>query len=131
VLLPLIVLLSRQLSALELGDAAATALGVRVDLVRILLIIAAVALTCFATATTGPIAFVAFLSGPIVSRLVGHGSSLTIPAALMGACLVLVADLIGQFAFDTRFPVGVITGILGAPYLLYLLIRTSRRGGSS
>ena len=40
-------------------------------------------------------------------------------------------DLLGQFAFDTKFPVGVITGILGAPYLLYLLIRTSRRGGSS
>jgi len=131
VLLPLIVLLSRDLGALELGDAAATSLGVRVDLVRILLILAAVTLTCFATATTGPIAFVAFLSGPIVSRLVGHGSSLTIPAALTGACLVLIADIIGQFAFDTRFPVGVITGILGAPYLLFLLIRTSRRGGSS
>jgi len=131
VLLPLLALLSRQLRALELGDAAATALGVRVDHVRVVLIIAAVALTCFATATTGPIAFVAFLAGPIVSRLAGHGSSLTVPAALMGACLVLTADLIGQFAFDTRFPVGVITGILGAPYLLYLLIRTSRRGGSS
>jgi len=44
---------------------------------------------------------------------------------------VLLADLIGQFVFDTKFPVGVITGILGAPFLLYLLIRTSRRGGSS
>jgi iron complex transport system permease protein len=131
VLVPLIVVLSRELRALELGDAAATSLGVRVDLVRILLILAAVALTCFATATTGPIAFVAFLAGPIASRIVGPGGSLTIPAALMGACLVLTADLIGQFAFDTRFPVGVITGILGAPYLLYLLIRTSRRGGSS
>jgi iron complex transport system permease protein len=131
VLVPLIVVLTRELRALELGDAAATSLGVRVDLVRILLILAAVALTCFATATTGPIAFVAFLAGPIASRIVGPGGSLTIPAALMGACLVLTADLIGQFAFDTRFPVGVITGILGAPYLLYLLIRTSRRGGSS
>jgi iron complex transport system permease protein len=131
VLLPLLALLSRQLRALELGDAAATSLGVRVDYVRVMLIIAAVALTCFATATTGPIAFVAFLSGPIVSRLAGHGSSLTVPAALTGACLVLTADLIGQFAFDTRFPVGVITGVLGAPYLIYLLIRTSRRGGSS
>ncbi|GAB3598077.1 FecCD family ABC transporter permease [Microbacterium tumbae] len=131
VLLPLIVLLARELRALELGDATATALGVRVDRARVLLIIAAVALTCFATATTGPIAFVAFLAGPIASRMVGGGGSLTVPAALMGACLVLVSDLIGQFAFDTRFPVGVITGILGAPYLLYLLIRTSRRGGSS
>ncbi|MFT4229423.1 MAG: iron chelate uptake ABC transporter family permease subunit [Microbacterium sp.] len=131
VLVPTVVLLSRDLRALELGDASATALGVRVDRTRILLVIAAVALACFATATTGPIAFVAFLAGPIAARIVGPGSSVVIPAALTGACLVLAADLLGQFAFDTKFPVGVITGILGAPYLIYLLIRTSRRGGSS
>ncbi|WP_309069134.1 iron chelate uptake ABC transporter family permease subunit [Microbacterium sp.] len=131
ILVPLILVLSRDLRALELGDASATALGVRVDRARVLLIVAAVALACFATATTGPIAFVAFLAGPIASRLVGPGTSLTIPAALTGAVLVLAADLIGQFAFDTTFPVGVITGVLGAPYLLYLLIRTNRIGGSS
>ncbi|MDN3310562.1 iron chelate uptake ABC transporter family permease subunit [Microbacterium oryzae] len=131
VLVPVVLLLSRDLRALELGDASATALGVRVDRSRVLLIVAAVALACFATATTGPIAFVAFLAGPIASRLVGPGTSLVVPAALTGACLVLAADLIGQFAFDTAFPVGVITGILGAPYLLFLLIRTSRQGGSS
>lgn len=130
-LLPVVIVLSRDLHALELGDASATALGVRVDRSRVLLVITAVALACFATATTGPIAFVAFLSGPIAARFVGAGTSLVVPAALTGACLVLAADLLGQFAFDTKFPVGVITGILGAPYLLYLLIRTSRRGGSS
>ncbi|GAA3652323.1 FecCD family ABC transporter permease [Microbacterium marinilacus] len=130
-LLPLVLFLSRDLRALELGDGSATALGVRVDRARLLLIVSAVALACFATATTGPIAFVAFLAGPIAARLVGPGTSLTIPAALTGAVLVLAADLIGQFAFDTSFPVGVITGVLGAPYLLYLLIRTNRTGGSS
>lgn len=131
VLVPLVLLLSRDLQAMELGDPAATALGVRVDRTRVLLILAAVALACFATATTGPIAFVAFLAGPIAIRLVGAGGSPTVPAALTGACLVLGADLIGQFAFDTKFPVGVITGILGAPYLIYQLIRSSRSGGSA
>jgi iron complex transport system permease protein len=131
VLVPLVVTLGRDLRALELGDASATSLGVRVDRTRVLLVVAAVALACFATATTGPIAFVAFLAGPIAARIVGPGSPVIIPAALTGACLVLAADLLGQFAFDTKFPVGVITGILGAPYLIYLLIRTSRRGGSS
>jgi len=131
VLAPLVMLLSRDLRALELGDASAIALGVRVDRSRLLLILAAVALACFATATTGPIAFVAFLAGPIAARIVGTGGSLAIPAALVGACLVLAADLLGQFAFDTKFPVGVITGIAGAPYLLFILIRTSRLGGSS
>jgi iron complex transport system permease protein len=43
---------------------------------------------------------------------------------------VLVADLCGQFAFGTRFPVGVVTGVLGAPYLIYLIARTNRAGGS-
>ena len=43
---------------------------------------------------------------------------------------MLAADLVGQFAFDNRYPVGVITGVLGAPYLVYLLIRTNRSGGS-
>ncbi len=131
ILIPAIILLSKDLLALELGDASAIALGVRVDRSRVSLILAAVALACFATATTGPIAFIAFLSGPISARLVGRGLPLTIPAGLVGACLVLGADLLGQFAFGTKFPVGVITGILGAPYLLYLLIRTSNRGGSS
>ena len=131
VLAPIVLMLSRDLRALELGDASAAALGVRVDRTRLLLVVSAVALACFATATTGPIAFVAFLAGPIATRIVGAGASVVVPAALTGSCLVLAADLLGQFAFDTKFPVGVITGILGAPYLLYLLIRTSRRGGSS
>ncbi|GAA3020753.1 FecCD family ABC transporter permease [Microbacterium dextranolyticum] len=131
VLVPVVLLLSRDLGALSLGDASATALGVRVDRTRVILVLAAVGLACVATATTGPIAFVAFLAGPIATRLVGAGSSIVLPAALTGACLVLAADLLGQFAFDTKFPVGVVTGVLGAPYLLYLLIRTNRRGGSS
>ncbi|GAA2992505.1 iron complex transport system permease protein [Microbacterium terrae] len=131
VLVPVVVILGRSLGALELGEASATALGVRVDRTRVLLVVSAVALACVATGTTGPIAFVAFLAGPIALRIVGPGGSPIVPAALTGAALVLAADLIGQFAFDTSFPVGVITGILGAPYLIYLLIRTSRRGGSS
>ena len=49
------------------------------------------------------------------------------PSALVGATLVLAADLIGQYAFDTRYPVGVITGALGAPFLIYLLIRNNRK----
>jgi iron complex transport system permease protein len=48
----------------------------------------------------------------------------------VGALLVLVADVVSQFAFDTRFPVGVVTCALGAPFLIYLLARTTRRGGT-
>jgi len=127
---PLMVLASRPLAVLQLGDDAATGLGVRVERTRLLLLVGAVVLISFATATTGPIAFLAFLAGPIAARLVGPGATLVLPAGLVGAALTLAADLIGQHAFDTRFPVGVVTGAIGAPYLVYLLIRSNRAGGS-
>jgi iron complex transport system permease protein len=130
VLTPLLLSQVRDLSLLQLGDDAASALGVRVELTRLVVIVAAVGLIAFATAATGPIAFVAFLAGPIAARLVGPGGSLLVPAALVGALLVLIADLCGQYAFDHRYPVGVVTGVLGAPYLVYLIIRTNRVGGS-
>ncbi|MBD2846364.1 iron chelate uptake ABC transporter family permease subunit [Paenibacillus sp. IB182496] len=125
---PIVLLLGKHLGMLELGEQAASSLGVSTDKIRILLIVSAVCMIAMATAATGPIAFVAFLSGPIAKRLVGIGFSSALPAGLVGVNLVLAADLIGQFAFQTRFPVGIITGILGAPYLLYLLIRMNRKG---
>lgn len=130
VFVPLLLLRARDLGALRLGDDTAAALGVRVGSTRVLLVLGAVALLAFATAACGPIAFVAFMSGPVAARLVGPGGSLLVPAALVGALLVLVADLAGQYAFDNRYPVGVVTGVLGAPFLLYLLARTNRSGGS-
>ena len=130
VLGPVLLSRSRNLAAMQLGDDTASALGVRVELNRLVIIVCAVGLIAFATAAAGPIAFVAFLSGPIAARIVGPRGSLLLPAALVGAALVLLADLCGQYAFGTRFPVGVVTGVLGAPYLLYLIIRTNRAGNS-
>ncbi|WP_371201849.1 FecCD family ABC transporter permease [Microbacterium sp. BWT-B31] len=129
-LVPVLLSQSRGLGVLRLGDDSAAGLGVRVTGTRVAAILAAVALLAFATAATGPIAFVAFMAGPIAARIVGPGGSLLVPSGFVGALLVLVADLVGQFAFDARYPVGVITGVLGAPYLIYLLIRTNRSGGS-
>lgn len=130
VLTPVLLSLARDLSAMQLGDDTAAALGVRVERTRIAVIVAAVGLIAFATAAAGPIAFVAFLSGPIAARLVGVGGSLLVPSGLVGALMVLVADFAGQFAFDVRYPVGVVTGVLGAPYLVFLIVRTHRAGGS-
>ncbi|MFH8805536.1 FecCD family ABC transporter permease [Streptomyces sp. NPDC017936] len=127
---PVLLFEGRNLSALSLGDDTASALGVRVERTRVTVIVAAVGLIAFATAAAGPIAFVAFLSGPIAARLTGTGGSLLVPAGLVGSLLVLVADFTGQYAFDTRYPVGVVTGVLGAPYLVYLIVRTNRAGGS-
>jgi len=130
VLVPLATILSRRLGALQLGDDASTALGVPADRSRLALLVVAVALVSVGTAAAGPIAFVAFLAGPIAHRLVRGAGALLWPAALVGALLVLVGDFAGQHLLGLRFPVGVVTGVLGAPYLLWLLARSNRTGGS-
>ncbi|MCC2320424.1 FecCD family ABC transporter permease [Cellulomonas xiejunii] len=130
VLLPVLLVLARRLPALQLGDDAAAGLGVQPDRSRLALLLVAVAVIAVATAATGPIAFVAFLSGPIAHRLLRGTGPVVVPAGLVGALLVLVADLVGQHLLVHRFPVGVVTGVLGAPYLLWLLARTNRSGGS-
>lgn len=120
----------RDLEALRLGDDTAAALGVSVGRTRVLVIVAAVGLIASATAISGPIAFVAFLSGPVAARIVGNNGSLLVPAALVGAALVLAGDYCGQFLLPSRYPVGVVTGALGAPYLIFLIVRVNRSGGS-
>jgi len=129
-LAPVLLAQARNLESLQLGDDAAAAVGVRVERTRLVSIIAAVGLIAFATAACGPIAFVAFLSGPIAARLLGPRGSLLVPAALVGALLVLVADFCGQYLLPARYPVGIVTGILGAPYLIYLIIRSNRSQGA-
>lgn len=128
ILTPLSIAFSKQLNILSLGEQTAMSLGVSPNRTRLVLIVIAVLLVAFATATTGPIAFISFLAGPIANRLIGVGTSNIIPAGLIGLNIVLLADLIGQFAFPYRYPVGVITGLIGAPYLIYLLIKMNRKG---
>ncbi|MGX5734972.1 FecCD family ABC transporter permease [Bosea thiooxidans] len=120
----------RELEALRLGDDTAAALGVRLASTRITVVVAAVGMIATTTAVTGPIAFISFLSGPIAARLIGSGGSLLIPSALIGAVLTLAGDFTGQFLLPSRYPVGVVTGALGAPYLLYLIVRVNRSGRS-
>ncbi|WP_436970536.1 FecCD family ABC transporter permease [Microbacterium testaceum] len=131
VLGPVLLALSGRLEILRMGDDTAAAVGLPVERSRVLLIVAAVGLLAFGTAAAGPIAFVSFLAGPIAVRILGPVGSPVLPAGLVGALLVLVADFCAQFAFGTRLPVGVVTGVLGAPYLVYLLIRSSRSGGTA
>lgn len=123
-----ILLLSRHLLILQLGEAHAVTLGIPVSITRLLLILLALVLTAFAASVTGPIASVAFLSGPIAARISGRGRSSMLAASLTGSILILISDLMGQFTLPSRYPVGVITGILGAPYLLFLLLRINHKG---
>lgn len=121
--------LRRYLEILQLGEASARALGVRGGSVKLGLILSALLLIAVATSVTGPIASVAFLSGPIAARISGTGRNNLITSALTGSLLVMISDMIGQYGFSSRYPVGVVTGILGAPYLIWLLIRMNGTHG--
>ena len=130
VLIPAVAVIAGPLRILELGDDAAAGLGVRVNASRLALVIIAVTLAAVATAAAGPVAFVAFLAGPIARRFTGKAS---LPAsALVGALIVLAADYfaanLAPLLLDgTVLPVGVITGALGAPFLLWLLVTANRK----
>lgn len=127
---PILLLTARNLDILDMGDDMAGALGVSVTFTRLLVGLCAVTLLSFATAACGPIAFIALMAGPIAARIMRSCTSVIVPAALIGALMVLVGDFIGQNAFDTRYPVGIVTGALGAPFLLLLLVKTNSSGRS-
>ena len=127
-LVPAVLVLLRPLRAIQLGDDTAQALGVRVERSRAALTLVAVVLAAVATATAGPIAFVAFVAAPIARRLV-RAPLMLVPAALTGALVLLLSDLIARRVFaPTELPVGVVTGVIGAPYLLWLLAHANRTG---
>ncbi|QIX25346.1 iron chelate uptake ABC transporter family permease subunit [Nocardioides sp. JQ2195] len=128
VLVPLVLWGARILRITELGQDAAAALGVKPGRVDTLLLLAVV-LVALAVAAAGPIAFVSFLAGPI-SRQLNRGRTTIVGAGLVGAIIVVGADYVADYLLaDVNYPVGVVTGALGAPFLLWLLAvgRAGRR----
>ena len=115
------------LARLELGDDAARALGTRVERSRLGLIVSAVALTAVVTAAAGPIAFVALAAPQIARRVTRTAGIALVPAALMGALLLMASDIVAQHVLPTPLPVGLVTVVVGGGYLVWLLIHESRR----
>jgi iron complex transport system permease protein len=127
VLLPAALLLAHVLGALQYGDDTARGLGVPVNRARSLLLLVAVGLASVATASAGPIAFVALVAPQIAQRLVGGARPPIGMSLVVGAALTVIADVVARTAFGaTELPVGIVTAVLGAPYLLYLLARYGR-----
>ncbi|MER6474425.1 FecCD family ABC transporter permease [Streptomyces collinus] len=129
VLVPLALAGGRGLRMMEMGDDVAGALGVRVHRVRLVLMVCAVLLTAAATAAAGPVSFVALTAPQLARRLTRSPGPNLLPSLCMGAALLVTADWAAQRVFGAdRLPVGVVTGVLGGVYLLWLLV-TERRAG--
>jgi iron complex transport system permease protein len=128
-LLPATIPAGRALRALELGDDAAHALGVRVERMRLGLVGLAVALVSVSVVAVGPIGFVALTAPQIARRLARTASPPLICSALTGAVIVLAADIAAQRLIPaTALPVGVMTGGFGGLYLAWLLTSEWRAG---
>ncbi len=129
VLTPVLLVLSRRVDALALGEDLARGLGVPVERTRAALLASAVLLTGLAVSCSGPIGFVAFVA-PHLARRLGRSASAQgtlLTAAGCGALLVIVSDLFGRLLFSpSGVPVGIVTSVVAAPYFLFLLRRRTR-----
>ncbi|MGH3601259.1 MAG: FecCD family ABC transporter permease [Pseudonocardiaceae bacterium] len=126
VLVPIGLLLTFGLGALQFDDDTARGLGMRVNRARSALFLVAVALAAVATSSAGPILFVALVVPQIAQRLVGGSRPPLLASAVYGALLTVGSDLIARTVLGSELPVGIVTAALGAPYLLYLLVRRNR-----
>lgn len=129
VLVPVTIAMSGWLRALHLGDDVAVGLGTPVQKARLALLIAGVGLVAFGTAAAGPVAFVALAAPQIAKRLAGTPAPPLVTSGITGAAVLLGSDLLIRLLLPgTQVPVGVVTGVLGAPFLLWLLARANRAG---
>ena len=128
VALPVAVVLGRQLRLLRLADAVVIGLGSRVARVRLAVVGTAVVTAGLAVATAGPLGLVALLAPEIARKAAGPRVVPVVGSALAGALVVLLADLLGRtVAAPLELPAGLVTAVVGGPYLLWLLLTTRTR----
>ncbi|MFF9347701.1 FecCD family ABC transporter permease [Streptomyces sp. NPDC014734] len=131
VLVPLAVLAGTRLQLLRFDDDTAATLGVDVRRVRALCLALAVLLAGVAVGVGGPIAFVALAAPVVAGRLCGHTRVPVVGSALAGAALIAAADALGRVVAPVEIPVGVITSVLGGPFLLWVLFRPAHSQGKA
>ena len=126
--IPALVAAARWLPITQLGPETASGLGVRSERVRWVIVGVAVLLTAATCAFVGPIGFIALCAPAIARPLLGHGAVGVATSGALGGALLLVADLLAQFAIPgLSMPVGVVTGAVGAVFLLWLLATSKGR----
>ena len=125
ILLPL----GRQLDGLMLGEAAAKSLGIKVGVVRCLVVIASALLTGAAVSLAGVIGFIGMMVPNLLAILFGGGRMrLMIWSGWLGAILLLVIDGTARHvAYPVDVPVGIVLALLGGPFFIWLFVRSSRR----
>ena len=126
-LVPLALLLVRSLNAMQLGDDPARGLGVPLQRTQLLTLLVAVGLASVAVAAVGPLGFVALVVPQLALRLTAGSRPPVLASMLLGACLVVAADVVTRVVLPFSVPAGIVTSAIGAPYLIWLLVRSHRK----
>lgn len=121
-------MLAKDINAIKMGDEDAKALGVDVDRVKTVAIVASCLATAAVICFTGSIGFIGLLAPHIARLAIGGDERYLIPASgLTGACLLVAAEIVAKVAFaPVILPVGAVTALLGGPVLVYFLLRRGR-----
>ncbi|WOX23661.1 iron ABC transporter permease [Streptomyces solicathayae] len=129
-LAPAVLWAARAQRTVSLDDDTATALGVSLGRVRLGLVVVGVVPASVATGVAGPVDFVALLAPQIARRVTRTAQIPLLASALTGAVIVVLGDLLGRRLFaPVELPVGVLTAAVGAPYLIWLIVRSRTSGG--
>lgn len=123
-LTPVALWLSRSLSLMRFSDAVALGLGTPLRRHRLQVLVVSVALTALAVSVAGPVGMVGLLGPEIARHLCGNRQVPLTAAALAGAAVMVLADLAGRLMLaPLELPVGIVTAVVGGPWLLWILIR--------
>lgn len=117
--------LVRELNLMLLGEEEASHLGLNVSRMRILLLLLATLLAASSAAVSGIIGFVDLIVPHLLRLMVGPDHRWLLPtSALAGGTLLALADTVARSLLPGELPVGILTALLGAPFFLFLLLRT-------
>ncbi|WP_439656897.1 FecCD family ABC transporter permease [Lentzea sp. HUAS TT2] len=125
VLVLVVMVVAFQLRPMHFGDDVAAGLGVRYSAVRAILLLCAVLLAGVAVSAAGPVPFVALVGPQITMRLMRSPVPPLLASGLFGALLLIGSDLLARIVLPNDLPVGVVTAIIGGPFLVYLLVRAN------
>ncbi|MER7877552.1 iron ABC transporter permease [Streptomyces solisilvae] len=126
VLLAVVTCVAFQFKPMHLGDDVAAGLGVWYTMVRAVLLLCAVLLAGVAVSAAGPVPFVALVAPQVAMRMARCPTPPMVASGMVGALLLIGADLVARTALPVDLPVGVVTAAIGGPFLVYLLVRANR-----
>lgn len=125
--IPILIIKGKDINAFSMGEEDARGLGVNVERTKFLILGVASLLAAVTVPFCGMIGFVGLMIPHMMRRIVGPDHRFLIPAsALFGASFLVISDLISRSILDQIVPLGIVTGLIGGTFFLYLM--RARRG---